>query len=212
MSKARRSTAAAGKVVWQFRCGRLEHQSPGGNRVIDRAELAAREGFWPRAGQVLLGVGLVVAGYLAAGHTGGWLLYPYYLASLAAIAWVDLRERRIPNRIVCPAILVALGAAIGRPGWQTSLAGGVAMAALLWLPAWIAKLRPGSGDVKLGLLIGLVLGLSWALYGAVVVAFGGALLAGLVGILLKRWDRRSMLPFGPFLALGMIAGLLIQAL
>lgn len=86
------------------------------------------------------------------------------------------------------------------------------MAALLWLPAWIAKLRPGSGDVKLGLLIGLVLGLSWALYGAVVVAFGGALLAGLVGILLKRWDRRSMLPFGPFLALGMIAGLLIQAL
>jgi leader peptidase (prepilin peptidase)/N-methyltransferase len=61
----------------------------------------------------------------------------------------------------------------------------------------------GMGDVKLGFLIGLVLG-SLAL-SFVAVAAGVAILAGGVGAvaaLAAGRSRKSAIPFGPFLALG----------
>jgi prepilin signal peptidase PulO-like enzyme (type II secretory pathway) len=104
-----------------------------------------------------------------------------------------------------------LGAGVVQPGWPSSLLGGLATAALFLLPVLIfGSQRAGIGDVKLGLFVGLVLGFSTSLYWALLIAFGSGLLVGLVGILLKKWDRKSLLPFGPFLALGMVVATIFQ--
>ena len=64
--------------------------------------------------------------------------------------------------------------------------------------------------MKLAFFIGLIFGFSMTLYWALFVGFGSAALVGLVGILLRKMSRKSLLPFGSFLALGAIAFLITQ--
>jgi prepilin signal peptidase PulO-like enzyme (type II secretory pathway) len=164
-------------------------------------------------GSVKLAAGGVLAGasYLAAGFFPPYVFYLAYLAALIAVAYSDFRERRIPNRIIYPAILVALGAMFRFPGWGTALLGGAVAALVFIVPVFIyGPERAGIGDVKLAFFIGLIFGFSMTLYWALLVGFGSAALVGLVGILLRKMSRKSLLPFGSFLALGAIAFLIIQ--
>ena len=64
--------------------------------------------------------------------------------------------------------------------------------------------------VRKRIFIGLIFGFSPDLYWALLVGCGGAALVGLVGILLRKMGRKSLLPFGSFLALGAIALLIAQ--
>lgn len=161
---------------------------------------------------------LVVVSYLAADFFSKNLFYIAYIIALITVAYSDFRERRIPNRIIFPAILVALGAMFhhfpdwGRfPGWGIALLGGVAAALVFIVPVFIyGPERAGMGDVKLAFFIGLIFGFSMTLYWALFAGFGSAALVGLVGILLRKMDRKSLLPFGSFLALGAIAFLIAQ--
>jgi len=161
---------------------------------------------------------LAVASYLAAGFLPQNVFYMAYIVVLIAVAYSDFRERRIPNRVIYPAILVALGAMFhfipgwGRfPGWGRALLGGMAAALIFIIPVFIyGPERAGIGDVKLAFFIGLIFGFDWPLYWALLVGFGSAALVGLVGILLRKMSRKSLLPFGSFLALGAIASLIAQ--
>ncbi len=71
----------------------------------------------------------------------------------------------------------------------------------------------GFGDVKLALPLGALLG--W--YGWTVLfagAFAGFLLGGAYGlglVLLRKADRKSAIPFGPFMIGGALLGLLLGA-
>jgi prepilin signal peptidase PulO-like enzyme (type II secretory pathway) len=160
---------------------------------------------------------LTIASYLAADFLPSYVFYLTYLVVLTAVAYSDFRERRIPNRIIYPAILVALGAMFhcpdwGRfPGWGRALLGGAVAALVFIVPVFIyGPERAGIGDVKLAFFIGLIFGFSMTLYWALLVGFGSAALVGLVGILLRKMSRKSLLPFGSFLALGAIAFLIAQ--
>ena len=154
---------------------------------------------------------LAVASYLAAGFLPPYVFYLAYLVVLIAVAYSDFRERRIPNRIIYPAILVALGAMFRFPGWSSALLGGAVAALVFIVPVFIyGPERAGIGDVKLAFFIGLIFGFSMTLYWALFVGFGSAALVGLVGILLRKMSRKSLLPFGSFLALGAIAFLITQ--
>ena len=175
-------------------------------------EITKQVNSWPA---MLKGLGLAVGVAGLAFFLSGWLprfvLWGGYVAVLIAIGYKDFRERRIPNRLVYPAILVALGAMFHFPGWQSALLGGAVAALFLALPVVIlGPSRAGVGDVKLALFVGLILGYSYALYGAMFIAFGGAALVGLVGIALRMLTRRSLLPFGVFLAIGTIIMLVLQ--
>jgi leader peptidase (prepilin peptidase) / N-methyltransferase len=68
----------------------------------------------------------------------------------------------------------------------------------------------GFGDVKLAGVLGAYLG--WIGWGALAVgAFLGFLLGGLYGallLLLRRAGRKSAIPFGPFMLLGAVVGVL----
>ncbi len=126
-----------------------------------------------------------------------------YLAMLAAVAYTDLRERRIPNVVTYPAILFALGAAVGEAFWPWAVAGAIAYGIVMVIPVVIyGPERAGIGDVKLALFIGLVFGLTQTLYLAVLVGAGTAAIVGVVGIIFGKLRRHSTIPFGAFMALG----------
>jgi leader peptidase (prepilin peptidase) / N-methyltransferase len=128
---------------------------------------------------------------------------------LAAVTLTDLERRVIPNRILLVAgVLGVTIAAATDPGSLPERAIAAAAAGgLLFLAALAYPRGMGLGDVKLAAAIGLFLGRDVA--PAILVA----LLAGsLFGLAMIARDgaaaRKKAIPFGPFLALGGVVGLL----
>jgi leader peptidase (prepilin peptidase) / N-methyltransferase len=121
-------------------------------------------------------------------------------AALFAVAFFDLTQRRIPNRIVLPAAATcaALTLAAGAP--LSLLAGLATIVALLVVSLhWPAAL--GMGDVKLALL--LVLGLDGDALRALALGLVLAALAGVALVIRQgRTAWRTSLPMAPFLAVG----------
>jgi leader peptidase (prepilin peptidase) / N-methyltransferase len=131
------------------------------------------------------------------------------VATLATVTLTDLERRIIPNRILLPAavagiVIAAIGDTSSLPerAISAAAAGGLLLAAALAYPRGM-----GMGDVKLAALMGLYLG--DAVAPALLVAFLTGALVGL-GLMMREGAaaRKKGVPFGPFLALGGIVGLL----
>lgn len=140
--------------------------------------------------------------------------YLYFVAIGIALALIDLDLKRLPNRIVLPsypvlAVLLAGAAVASGDYWRLARAGlaGAILFAVFFGLAFAYPNGMGFGDVKLAGLLGLVLGyLSW--WAVLIGSFAGFLLGALVGVGMMasgRGNRKTALPFGPFL----IAGTLI---
>jgi leader peptidase (prepilin peptidase)/N-methyltransferase len=144
---------------------------------------------WGDAGEVALGLVLVTA--------------------LAAITLTDLERRIIPNKILAVAAFLGFAiAAVADPGSlperaiYASAAGG-----LLFLAALAYPRGMGLGDVKLAAVMGFFLGRSVG--PAILVALAAGSLVGLAMIARHGASaRKKAIPFGPFLALGGVVGLL----
>lgn len=128
---------------------------------------------------------------------------------LLAISLVDLRQHRIPNRLLAlTTLIVAAASLIFRqpPPLAAIVGGGLGLAAFLLL----ARARPGAlgmGDVKLAGVIGLMVGFPQVIFALLV----GMIAAGLVALalsLIRRDDRPSTLAYAPYLALGAAFSLL----
>ena len=132
-----------------------------------------------------------------------------FAAMLIAVAAIDFDHRIVPNKILLPAAVWAVAAsALVRPGDLPELAiAGAGAFAFLLIAALIRPGGMGLGDVKLAGVMGLYLGLS------VIPALLFAFLSGsVVGIAMMArggiGERKSAVPFSPFLALGGIVALL----
>jgi leader peptidase (prepilin peptidase) / N-methyltransferase len=133
------------------------------------------------------------------------------VAVLVPTALIDLDNRIIPNKIMLPAAIlaVAIGLALSPSHVPEQLIAGAAAGGFLLLFALAYPRGMGMGDVKLAAVLGLFLGRS------VAVAILGGVLAGTViglGIMARvgvEKGRKTAVPFGPFLALGGIVGLLL---
>lgn len=132
-----------------------------------------------------------------------------FVTALLAVTLTDLEQRIIPNKILI--VAAGLGAAIAAVSDPGSLPERAAAAALaggaLFLVALAYPRGMGLGDVKLAATMGVFLGRNVA--PAILVA----LLAGsLVGVAMIAREgaaaRKRAVPFGPFLALGGVVGLL----
>jgi leader peptidase (prepilin peptidase) / N-methyltransferase len=136
------------------------------------------------------------------------------VAMMPAITLIDIRHRIIPNRLTYPALLlfpvvIALAWLVGDA--VDPLSGLIGLGLFgggLFVIALISG-GMGLGDVKLAALVGLVLGSLGLRY--VGVAAGAAILlgglGGIVALAMGR-DRKSAIPFGPYLAAGaVVAGL-----
>ena len=133
-----------------------------------------------------------------------FIFYTIEFLFLMAIFFYDLQYKEIPDRFSITAIILAitgnillntvspLNMAIG--GISISLF--FALQFLLSRGKWI-----GGGDLRLGFLIGVLLGWEKGLVALIIAYMVGALLS-LILLGMKKLDRKSQIPFGPFLVTG----------
>jgi len=142
----------------------------------------------------------------------------YFAAVSVALAGIDLDTHKLPNAIVLPSYLVvglllaAASVVVGDLGYLLRAAIGAAVLfAAYFVMALVYPGGMGMGDVKLAGVIGLMLGfLGWGTL--VVGAFAAFLLGGLFGIALlvgRRANRKSGIPFGPWMLAGAWLGIFI---
>lgn len=132
-----------------------------------------------------------------------------FTATLLAVTLTDLERRVIPNKILLvAAVLGVLISAVGDPGSLPERAiASAAAGGLLFLVVLAYPKGMGLGDVKLTAVMGIFLGRNVA--PAVLVAL---LVGSIVGLaMIARQGaaaRKQAIPFGPFLAVGGVVGLL----
>jgi leader peptidase (prepilin peptidase) / N-methyltransferase len=161
------------------------------------------------AATALLAVSVVLVKHSAYGIALGLVL----VAALVPITLVDLDQRIIPNKITGPAAVAAIviGLILSPSSVPSQVIGGAAGGLVFLLVVLTYPRGMGMGDVKLAAMLGLFLGASVAValfVGVLTGALAGAVVMARVGV---EKGRKTALPFGPFLALGGVVGLLAGA-
>lgn len=135
--------------------------------------------------------------------------YCFFASNLIVIAFIDYRHRIIPNGIVL--ILLITGIIfklLYNPfTYMDSIIGFFCASVPMLMLSILFKGGLGGGDIKLMAVVGIFLGwkLTWlALFIASII---GSII-GIVLIMLKKKDRKAMIPFGPFLSLGIMISML----
>jgi leader peptidase (prepilin peptidase) / N-methyltransferase len=133
-----------------------------------------------------------------------------FVTMLLAITLTDLERRIIPNKILL--VAAVLGVAIAAISDLDSLPeraiAAAAAGGLLFLAALAYPRGMGLGDVKLAAVMGLFLGRNVA--PAILVALLAGSVVGLAMMARHGTEaRKRAIPFGPFLALGGVVGLLV---
>jgi len=128
---------------------------------------------------------------------------------LVAGSFIDIEPVLLPNRITLGGAALALAASfvLDEPGWRDAMAGAVVGAAILWLlqqgyRLWRGEEGVGTGDVKLMAMIGAMTGLS-GLMPTLLIA-SGLFWLGTITCMFRPGCKglKTMIPFGPSLALG----------
>jgi leader peptidase (prepilin peptidase)/N-methyltransferase len=132
-----------------------------------------------------------------------------FVAALIALAGIDYDHQLLPNRIVYPMAAYGLVATaiVDSDDLVEHLVAGAGGFLFLFLAVLAYPRGMGLGDVKLAGAMGLYLGLS--IVPAMLVAFLAGTVVGL-GIIAREGPqaRKKAVPFGVFLALGGIVGVL----
>lgn len=192
----------------------LDHRTQAEPKML-YADIARRRGLRWRASAATA----VVAGIV--GAAVGWtpaLWFLLYLVPVGvALAIVDWHTRLLPTKVIAPsyavvAVLAALAA------WSEGDLRALVTAALGWLVAggtffllWFIYPRGmGYGDVRLSGVLGIALGyLGWGeLLVGVYAGFVVGALGGLGLSALRIVDRKAY-PFGPFMLVGAVIGVVL---
>lgn len=152
------------------------------------------------------------------------LLFAYlgiaYLAVVSLpLAIIDIRERRLPNRLVLPAIPVtifgqAMVGATGGPWWPMLVA--LLAALLAFGVGLLANLRNGLGMGDVKLITAMALALGWfspiAPITALALAFCAAGAWLLVKVMAKKANMGSSIALGPYLLVGFLMAAIGQVM
>jgi leader peptidase (prepilin peptidase)/N-methyltransferase len=146
---------------------------------------------------------------LASDEWGPTILTGLFAAIFLALVATDLERRLIPNRIVYPAMLLAMAVSWAWPDRsvaQVFAGGGLALA--IMLAVYIVSLgRFGFGDVKMATLMGFAAGFPAMAVGLFFTAISAGLVAAFL-LLTGIMRRGQYMPYGPFIAIGAIISLL----
>ncbi|MFD8675348.1 prepilin peptidase [Streptomyces seoulensis] len=133
---------------------------------------------------------------------------------------VDLRVHRLPDPLtlpLTPAVLLLLALAAQLPDhtgtYRTALYGALALAAAYLALHLLNPSGMGFGDVKLAPALGAALGwYGWpTLLLGTFATFASGAVYGLILVISGRANRKSAIPFGPFLLTGTLLGVLAGA-
>jgi leader peptidase (prepilin peptidase)/N-methyltransferase len=157
---------------------------------------------------------LAAVAVLALGERAA-LVPALHLAATTPLLWLaDVREHRLPNRLVLPNLALALLAALaaGALGDGAPLLAGLGTGAALLTLSLVGGL--GMGDAKLGAALALTLGAFGVepLLLALLLALLGGGIVSAAGLVARRLRRGQAIAFGPFLLAGAWAVLGMQAL
>jgi leader peptidase (prepilin peptidase)/N-methyltransferase len=178
------------------------------------ADIAALPGLGWKAALASGASGALVGG--AVGWEWSLLVLLPLVPVAVALAVIDWRTRLLPTRLVAPSYVVTVLAVLvvfaithdtadlTRSGWGWLVAGGLFFVLWFVYPPWM-----GYGDVRLAGVLGLALGhLGWG--PLLLGVWSGFLLGGVGGALLAalRIVERKAYPFGPFMLVGALVGIL----
>jgi prepilin signal peptidase PulO-like enzyme (type II secretory pathway) len=179
-----------------------------------------------RHASVEVGVALFFGlSWLRTGATVTTLLNLIYGSILVLILVTDIEHRLILHVVTLPAILIALAGAFVNPVFDSPkralLGGGIGLLSTFTLyllgalfaramGAWrgqaIDEVAFGFGDVTLTTFIGLIVGAPEIIFAILIGFLSGGLVAILIlavrGLLQKRYQMFTAIPYGPFLILG----------
>jgi leader peptidase (prepilin peptidase) / N-methyltransferase len=140
------------------------------------------------------------------------VVYCGFLWALIVLTTIDLEHKLLPNRIVIPlfvsgwiGLIVAALVNDDVDRLRDAGVGALIFGGFLFLVAFIYPAGMGGGDVKLAFVLGTFLGYAGGIEATVVGMFLAFFLGGVIGIAVmvaKGGSRKSMIPFGPFLAVG----------
>jgi len=148
------------------------------------------------------------------------IAFLYLAASTIALALIDLKTHTLPNRIIFPsyfvgAILLASDALVNQSyaAIYRAFFGAISLGFFYFMLTLIYPGGMGMGDVKFAALIGLFLGyLGWGkLLVATFLAFVLGGIFSLCLILFRGADRKSEIPFGPWIFAGAWIGIFFGA-
>jgi len=149
------------------------------------------------------------------GLTVDWAVYLVLGVMLITGSFIDFETFLLPNRITLGGAAIALVACffLEEPGWQDGILGAVVGAGLFWVlqqgyRLWRNKEGMGTGDVKLMLCIGAMVGFSGLPF--TILTASVASVVGMI-VFMMRDDGEGLktrIPFGPFLSLGCMLYLL----
>jgi leader peptidase (prepilin peptidase)/N-methyltransferase len=139
------------------------------------------------------------------------------LASLL-LAWTDLRHGIIPDWLNLAIAGLGLVRIAVLDDWTLALsaaAEGILTGAIVWLLRWLYfRLRQrqglGLGDVKLLAAAAIWVGIAGIPMLLLVASLVALVAAGVLHLAGEKMTRQTALPFGPFLALGLLTTLALQ--
>jgi leader peptidase (prepilin peptidase)/N-methyltransferase len=149
--------------------------------------------------------------FLEYGLTLNTLLYIIVVSSLILLSAIDISHMIIPDRtlviILAAGILKAIFSEAGDIGISDRIIGFFVVSIPFFLIALIKPEGMGGGDIKLMAVAGFLLGWTGILIALVIGSCSGAVY-GVAGIVSRTKKRDDQVPFGPFLASGILISLL----
>ena len=129
-----------------------------------------------------------------------------FLSYLVLIFVYDLRHMLIIDRFTIPAMIFAIiiNLWLGTvPAWSV-LVGGLVLAGFFWIQFLLSKgTWVGGGDIRMGALMGFMLGLEHGLV-ALFIAYVLGAIVGLMMMVTGRATRKTSVPFGTFLSVSTV--------
>jgi leader peptidase (prepilin peptidase)/N-methyltransferase len=136
----------------------------------------------------------------------------------ALLAWIDLRRGIIPDWLNLVIAVAGLARAVILDGWAAAVSAGcegIIIGAIVWLLRRLYLMFRefqglGLGDVKLLAASGTWIGLVGVPVQLLVASLTALAAAGVMQLAGRTMTRQTSLPFGPFLALGLLVTLALE--
>jgi leader peptidase (prepilin peptidase)/N-methyltransferase len=139
------------------------------------------------------------------------LYYGVIFSLLMVVAVYDIKTQLVPEYFVWGALILALlgGWYFGNFGFLSMIYGGLVSGGLLAILVYASREKwMGAGDIKIGLILGFLLGYPIAIFGIFASFLIGAVI-GLIYIYFKRKTIKASLPFAPFIIFSILFALII---